>query len=88
MNFVERQSRRGKIISGGRLQIPVAVRESLGLRDGDTVTMEVVNEELVIRTERGGIRHAQELVRHLLPADGARLSDELINDRRREAENE
>jgi bifunctional DNA-binding transcriptional regulator/antitoxin component of YhaV-PrlF toxin-antitoxin module len=88
MNFIDKPVLTGKIVSGGRLQVPVSVRERLGLKDGDVVTMEVIDNELVIRTDRGGVRRAQELVRHLMPKDGTRLSDELIADRRREAENE
>ena len=34
---------RGRIVSGGRLQIPSDVRKELGLTDGDTVRLEVVD---------------------------------------------
>jgi antitoxin PrlF len=79
---------RVKIVSGGRLQLPADVRKKLGFEVGESVLMEVVNNELRIRTQREGVRRAQERLRHLIPTDGTRLSDELIADRRKEAENE
>jgi antitoxin PrlF len=79
---------RGKIVSGGRLQIPADLRKQLGIEEGDSVVMEVVNNELRVRSQREGVRRAQERLRHLMPTDGTRLSDELIADRRKEAENE
>ncbi len=79
---------RGKIVSGGRLQLPAEIRKQLGFEEGASVQMEVVNNELRIRTQREGVRRAQERLRHLMPTDGTRLSDELIADRRKEAEND
>lgn len=32
----------GKLVSGGRLQLPAAIRRALGLADGDWVVMRVV----------------------------------------------
>ena len=56
--------------------------------EGESVIMEVVDNELHVRTYRASVRRAQERLRHLRPTDGSRLSDELIADRRKEAENE
>jgi antitoxin PrlF len=79
---------RGRIVSGGRLQLPAEVRKQLGLADGDTVTLEVKENELHVRSFQESVRRAQQRLKHLMPTDGTRLSDELIADRRREAENE
>jgi antitoxin PrlF len=79
---------RGKIVSGGRLQLPSEVRKHLGFENGDAVLLEVVDNELRVRSLSEGVRRAQERLRHLMPQDGTRLSDELIADRRREADNE
>lgn len=79
---------RGKIVSGGRLQLPVDVRKQLGFEEGESVIMEIKDNELYVRSYRESVRRAQERVRHLIPTDGTRLSDELIADRRKEAENE
>ncbi len=82
-------SQRSKIISGGRIQVPADLRRSLGLEDGDTVIMEIKDNELRIRSQREAIRRVQELLKPYGPKDGETLlSDELIADRRAESENE
>jgi antitoxin PrlF len=78
---------RGKIVSGGRLQLPAELRRQLGLQDGDDVVMQVIDNELRIRSQREGVRRIQERFSKLAPAD-VLFSDELIADRRREADNE
>jgi AbrB family looped-hinge helix DNA binding protein len=80
---------RGKIVSGGRLQIPADLRKQLGIEEGDSVVMEVVNNELRIRSQRESIKRIQELLKPFRAKEGEMLiSDELIADRRKEAENE
>ena len=88
MNF-HRKSTTGatKVIKGGRLQLPAEIRKQLGFSDGDTVILEVVGNELRVRSQLEGIRRIQKLVRKFVP-EGVSLADELIADRRREAENE
>jgi len=78
---------RGRIVSGGRLQIPADVRKELGLADGDNVRLEVVDGELRVRTYSAVIGKIQEEVRQYIPA-GISLSDELIEDRKTEAARE
>jgi antitoxin PrlF len=78
----------GKIMSGGRLQLPVVIRKHLGLSDGDTVVLEVKDNTLYIRSYDESVKRAQARLKYLMPEDGTRLSDELIADRRKEAENE
>ena len=78
---------RGKLVSGGRLQIPARVRRELGLKDGDSVVMETVDGELRVRPYRDALARAQAIVRQYIP-EGVSLSEELIADRRAEAERE
>ncbi len=78
---------RGKLVSGGRLQIPAEIRKELGLHDGDQVTLKVVDGELRVRSVREAIRRAQEMVRKYVP-EGVSLVDELIAERRAEAARE
>jgi bifunctional DNA-binding transcriptional regulator/antitoxin component of YhaV-PrlF toxin-antitoxin module len=81
--------RHGKIVSGGRLQLPADVRRDLGFEEGDSVIMEVINNELRVRSQREGIRRIQELLKPYRPKEGEMLlSEELIADRRKEAEDE
>jgi antitoxin PrlF len=80
---------KGKIVGGGRLQIPADIRRDLGFEEGDNVIMEVVNNELRVRSQREGIRRIQEWFKPYRPGPGEpSLSEELIADRRREAANE
>ena len=78
---------RGRIVSGGRLQIPADVRKELGLADGDNVRLEVVDGELRVRSYHAVIQAIQAEVRKYVPA-GVSLVDELIADRRAEAARE
>lgn len=78
---------RGKLVSGGRLQIPAEIRKQLGLEDGDHLTLKVVDGELRVRSVRETIRRAQEMVRRHVP-EGVSLVDELIAERRAEAASE
>ena len=78
---------RGKLVSGGRLQVPADIRKQLGLTDGDAVVMTVVDGELHVRPVRAGLARARQRLRRYVPAD-MRLSDELIAERRKAAEHE
>jgi len=78
---------RGKLVSGGRLQLPAELRRELSLADGETVLMEVVDGELHVRPLRDAIARVQARLRQFVPADVS-LSDELIADRRAAADRE
>jgi AbrB family looped-hinge helix DNA binding protein len=78
---------RGKLVSGGRLQLPAELRRELSLADGDTVLMEVVDGELHVRPLRDAVARVQARLRQFVPADVS-LSEELIADRRAAAERE
>ncbi len=78
---------RGKLVSGGRLQIPVDIRNTLGLSDGDEVRMEVINGELRVRSFRETLSRVRERLQpYIVP--GVSIVDELIAERRAEAERE
>lgn len=67
--------------------LPAAFRKSLGLAKGDTVLMELHGEEVRLRPARSALRRLQEKLRDFAPESGS-VADELIADRRLEAENE
>jgi AbrB family looped-hinge helix DNA binding protein len=81
---------RGKLVSGGRLQVPADIRRLLGLNDGDPVTMEVVDGELHVRPYREVLARVQARFRAQLPlgVTPAQVIDEFIAERRAEAERE
>ena len=72
---------------GGRVVIPVALREAMEVSEGDAILAWVDDGELHMISPRVGARQAQAMLRSLLP-EGASLAEELIADRRREAEAE
>jgi AbrB family looped-hinge helix DNA binding protein len=78
---------RGKLVSGGRLQLPAEMRRALSLGDGDTVLLEVVDGEIHVRPLRDAVSRVQARLREYIPADVS-LSDELIADRRAESDSE
>lgn len=78
---------RGRLVSGGRLQIPARVRRELGLKDGDAVVMETIEGELRVRPYRDVLSEIQGRLRTYIP-EGVSLADELIADRRAESERE
>ena len=78
---------RGKIVSGGRIQLPVDVRRALSLSDGDIMQIEVVDGEVRLRPQRDAIRRIQERMKAYI-VEGHSVVDELIAERREAARNE
>ena len=76
-----------KIIDGGKLIIPVAFSRKLGIDNGDTVVLELGEDGLHVRSLSAAVRLAQEIVREFVP-DEVDLADELVAERRIEAERE
>ena len=71
----------------GRIVLPAAFRRKLGIRDGDVLTAEIVDGDIVLIPLDSGIRKAQAIVRRYVP-EGVSLVDELLEERRREAARE
>jgi AbrB family looped-hinge helix DNA binding protein len=71
----------------GRIVIPAPFREALGLREGDTLLASLTGDEIHLLTIPAAVRRAQAIVRRFVP-EGVSLVDELIAERRREAERE
>jgi AbrB family looped-hinge helix DNA binding protein len=76
-----------KLGADGRIVIPANFREALGLKEGDVLIASVEDGELHLLTIPAAVRRAQAMVRKFVP-EGVSLVDELIADRRREAEEE
>jgi AbrB family looped-hinge helix DNA binding protein len=72
---------------GGRVVIPAALREAMEVEEGDAILAWVEGGELHLLSPRVGARQAQAMLKELMP-EGVSLADELIAERRREAEAE
>jgi len=74
-----------KMSEGGRAVIPVQIRRSLGLQEGDTVLFELRDGEAILTTRKARLARAQALFRQYVPEGSPSLADELIAERRAEA---
>lgn len=71
----------------GRIVIPVSLRSEMGLPDGGPVVMRVEDGRLVVEPYAAAVARARAAVRRYVPEDAV-LSDELVADRRAEADRE
>ena len=85
--LVQMEAQRVKIVDGGKLVIPAAMRRELGITTGDTVLVDVDDGELRVRSVPKALERARAILRKYVP-EGVGLADELIAERRREAERE
>ena len=75
---------RSKMVEGGRILVPAAIRRAMRLEKGDTVLLELHGDELRVRSAAAALRRLQESLRDKIPP-GVSLVDELIAERRAEA---
>lgn len=76
-----------KVGPGGRVVIPAALRDRLGVKEGDALMATLENGELRIVSLVESVRRAQAVVQAKVPA-GRSLVEELLQDRRQEVEAE
>lgn len=81
------EAQRVRIVEGGKLVIPAAMRRELGIGAGDTVLVDIDHGELRVRSINKALENARAILRRHVP-EGVSLSEELIADRRAEAERE
>ncbi len=73
-----------RVAAGGRIVIPAEVRRQLGMEVGSEIVLAIENDHATLTSARSSRRRARERVRRYVAPD-ARLSDELLAERRREA---
>jgi antitoxin component of MazEF toxin-antitoxin module len=78
-----------KIVLGkdGVVQLPRAVLDAAGLHDGDALLVRFDEDGIQLYTPAAATRRVRALVREHIP-EGVNLADELVAERRREAERE
>lgn len=80
-----------KMVDGGRIILPAAIRKAMGVTKGDSLTLELEGDEVRMRsskTERlAALRRLQAYVQ-TLPKSDILASDQLIAERRAEAARE
>jgi AbrB family looped-hinge helix DNA binding protein len=74
-----------RLSEGGRIVIPARLRRALHLKAGDSLLIEIADGELRIFTPERAILRARQLLGPY-PAGKPSLADELIAERRAEAE--
>jgi AbrB family looped-hinge helix DNA binding protein len=82
-----RDSVKVKIDEEGRIAIPRSVRDRLGLKPGDALIASAEDGEIHLLTIPTAVRKVQEIIRRYVPKDVS-LVDELLEERRREADAE
>jgi AbrB family looped-hinge helix DNA binding protein len=76
-----------KVEKSGRILIPAAVRRQFGLKEGTEVILRADETGIRISTRGQALDRVYERLRHYIP-EGRILSEELIQERRAEAERE
>ncbi len=75
------------VAANGRVVIPADIRAALGVKDGGKLIARVENGALVLETVHAALAKVQAMIREYVP-EGTSLVDELIAERRAEAERE
>ena len=78
---------RTKVTQGGRIVIPAEMRKQLGIEIGEEVNLTLEDDSVKISTQKIALRRIQEAVK-LFGQHDVSIVDELIADRRKEAEND
>jgi AbrB family looped-hinge helix DNA binding protein len=78
---------RVRMSDGGRVVIPLQIREAMGVKSGDELVVRLDDKTLRVCSLDEALRQAQAIVRRYVEP-GRSLSAELIQDRRRESERE
>lgn len=74
-----------KVSEGGRIVIPADVRKAKGIKEGDTLVLEVKADGMELRTRSEGLERARRLMAPYVQA-GSTVVEDFLTDRHREAD--
>lgn len=74
-----------KVSEGGRVVIPIEIRQSMAIKEGDSILWDFRDGVATLTTRRTQLKDAQAMVRKFVPKEVS-LVDELIADRRAESD--
>ena len=77
-----------KISESGRMTIPANIRAAVGLERGGDVIVEVVDNELHVRTVAQSMERARATARRIVAGKPGSAVDDFLADRRREGARE
>jgi len=66
-DVISKTSVTSRINDNGRIVIPVEIRQSMGIKPGDTLFLTLEGDVLKVESHAGRIRRVQESLRHLIP---------------------
>lgn len=81
-------SYQAKLIKGGKIVIPAELRREFGFKEGDILVLEREGNGVVIKTYMQIVREVQAEFKAMLGSSNRSMVDELIAERRAEAERE
>lgn len=76
-----------RVDSSGRIRLPVELKEKLGVTNGDCIVVVEHEDEIRLETAAQALIRAQEYFSSFVP-QGVSLVDELLEERRAEAQGE
>ena len=76
-----------KVTQGGRIVIPAEMRKQLGIEIGEDVNLSLEEDSMRISTGKLALKRIRQAAQNVVNNDTS-VVDELIADRRKEAENE
>lgn len=78
-----------KVIAGGKIVIPAELRREFGIKDGDSLVIERdAAGNMVLKTYAQVVKEVQEVFREMVGSYEGSMVDELIAERRAEADQE
>lgn len=75
----------GKMAGNGRITVPLAMRQALGLEAGGNIVLELAGGEIRVRAVESAMADARALTRQLLGTNSTASVDDFLSERQREA---